>query len=291
MIAVPLAVTIAGFMLPGTAAWANPCAELVVITVQPTTTQVTTAMTPAVQVQVEQSDGEVDQGYTGWVTLSYAANQVGAPTPSDNTVKAVKGVATFSGLSFSAVGFGFELTASISGGAQSAASASFDIVSQLVHCSPGKSCLSGTVSSAGTSASANVAAGGSADVLTATGGGFPLLSCSSRGGVVSVSVPDRSKVITVTLSKSLVPHASSRRDRDRDKDGSKLGICLGSPTPFTTATGAASGFNPANDEYEGLLPACSSYGPSPCVKHQSKDCAGDVVSTISAPPGDPHITY
>ena len=280
LIAAPLALTVAG-LLPGTAQ-ASQC-DTVVFTVQPTTTQAGTVMTPAVTVQVEQPGGAVDRDYNGPVTVSYAANQAGAPAPAGATVKAVKGTATFRDLKFSAVGFGFTLQASIPGAA-SAASVPFDIVSQLVHCAAGKSCQSGTVSSSGTSASVTAAATASGGVLTATGGGFPLLSCTSYGGVVSVSAADRAKVITVTLDKALVSQAKAQ-------GVSKFGICWGAPAPFATVSGQSAAFNPANGEYEGLLPDCKANGPSPCVAHRSNPCYGPEVITVDAPLGDPHITF
>ena len=94
------------------------------------------------------------------------------------------GVATFPALTFSAVGFGFELQAS-AGGATSSPSEPFDIVDQLLHCQPGQACQSETVSSQGTSGSAVASQAPTSDVLTATGGGFPDLSCTSIGGIVS----------------------------------------------------------------------------------------------------------
>jgi len=279
----PLMVAAAAVMLPGPAARAWTDTDIVAFAVQPTTARVNTAMTPAVVVHVEEPDGSLDPDYNGPVTLGYAVNAIGAPTPAGNVATAVGGVASFPALTFTAVGFGFELKASIPGAA-SPASAPFDIVDQLVPCQAGQSCRTGTVSSAGTSGSAAAAAASASDVLTATGGGFPLLSCTRLGGVVSFTVQARSKIITVILAKALV-HQAGRK-------GVKFfGICWGSPTPFVTKDGTTSAFNPANDEYEGLLPACRWHGPQPCILHQDRDHGGSEVTTIAAPPGDPHITY
>jgi hypothetical protein len=284
VVGVPLALVGAALLLPGSAAQAWEDTDTVAFTVQPTTSVVNTVMTPAVVVQVDEPDGTLDPDYNGPVTLSYAANQINAPNPSGNTVNAVNGVATFSGLTFSAVGFGFELQATISTGATSPASAPFDIADQLLPCNSGQSCQSETVSSVGASGVANAAAGSTSDVLEATGGGFPVLSCTSFGGVVSFSVQDRSKVITMTLEKSLVQQAKPDGASDFD-------ICWGSPNPFTTLNGTTSAFNSANNEYEGLLPDCVKNGPQPCVEHRKKDNAGDEVITVDAPAGDPHITF
>ncbi|HEX4091619.1 MAG TPA: hypothetical protein VHZ33_23140 [Trebonia sp.] len=277
MLAAPLALMVAGLMLPATAAWAwTP--TCLVFTVQPTTTQVNTVMKPSVVVEV-QWNGQVDTEYNGPVTLTYADNPVGAPEPASNSVNADQGVATFSGLAFSAVGFGFKLEASIPGSISSSPSAPFDIVTQLVKCQSGKPCHSETVSSAGTSGSVKVAAGKGGVVLTATGGGFSTLSCTSQGGVVSFSVAKRSKVITVTLHK---PPAGT----------GPFSVCYGSPTPFIDSSHQTAGFNQANGEFEGTLGYCWKGGPSPCIKKQTqKSCDGPVVTTIDAPPGDPRISY
>lgn len=284
MAGVPLALVAAALLMPGSAAQAGIDVDSVAITVQPTTTAVNTVMTPAVVVHVDKSPGVVDPAYRGTVTLSYAANPSNAPLPSGNTVTAVKGVATFSGLAFSAVGFNFELRATSNVGTTSPASAPFDIAGSVVQCQPGQSCQSGMVSSAGTSGFAIAAAGSTSDVLAATGGGFPVLSCTSIGGVITISVADRTKVITMILDKSLVQQANPNGASD-------FNICWGSSTPFTTLNGTTSAFNSANNEYEGLLPDCATNGPEPCILHRSKDNAGEELITIAAPLGDPHITF
>jgi hypothetical protein len=276
-----LAATVVMTLAPHALAWTD--IDIVAIVAQPTTTQLNTAMAPPVVAQVEEPNGKLDPDYNGPVTLTYAVNQIGAPEPANNTVTAVHGVATFPDLTFSAVGFGFELQASIPTDT-SPPSQPFDIVDQLLTCQAGQSCQSGTVSSDGTSASAVAGPAPTADQLASTGGGFPLLSCTSLGGVVSFSVTNRSKVITVVLAKSLVHQAPRKGVRF-------FTICWGSPVPFTTRDGTTSAFNPANNEYEGLLPDCRLGGTAPCILHQCRGHGGVEVSTIFGPPGDPHITY
>jgi hypothetical protein len=256
--------------------------DIATIVVQPKTTQVNEAMMPAVVVDVEEPNGAIDPDYNGPVTLSYAVNKIGAPEPANNVATAVQGVAEFPRLTFGAVGFGFALQASIPG-ATSAPSAPFDIVDQLLRCRPGRSCQSETVRSAGTSAYATAAPAPSSDLLAATGGGFPRLSCTSIGGVVSFSVPHRPKVITVMLAKRLVLQVHPRGARS-------FNICWGSPAPFITKNGTTSAFNPANNEFEGLLPDCGRLGPQPCILQRHRDRADQEVITVAAPPGDPHIT-
>jgi len=281
-----LPVTVAAavvLMLAAPAALANTSQLTLVFAVQPTTTQVQTAMTPAVVVDVENSQGHLVTWYNGPVTLTYAVNPVSAPEPANNVVDAVHGVATFPGLTFNAVGFGFELQAAAKG-ATSSVSQPFSIVTQLVLCQSGQSCQTATVSSAGTSGFAAAGAASTSDVLTATAGGFPSLSCTTIGGIVSFTVADRSKAITMMLAKSLVQQAPN-------PGAAHFNICWGSPTPFVTKDGTTSVFNSANDEYEGLLPDCSAGGPSPCITSRNKTKAGVVVITVSAAAGDPHISF
>jgi hypothetical protein len=270
-------------MFAAPVAFADTYPLSLVFAVQPTTTQVQTVMTPAVVVDVENSQGYLVTNFNGPVTLSYAVNNVGAPLPANNVVDAVKGVATFSDLTFSAAGFGFELQASI-WGVTSSPSQPFDIVTQLVHCQPGQACQTETVSSAGTSGSAMASAASTSDVLTATGGGFPRLSCTTIGGIVSFTVTNRPKVITMMLAKSLVQQAPN-------PGAAHFNICWGSPTPFITKDGTTSAFNPVNGEFEGLLPGCWAGGPLPCITSRHKTQAGVEVITISAPSGDPHISF
>lgn len=276
----PVAVIVLAALMLGTpAALANTCRLVLVFQVQPTTTQVQTAMAPAVVVDVENSQGQLATWYNGPVTLTYAVNPVGAPEPSGNVVDAVHGVATFPDLTFSAVGFGFELQASAKEAASSA-SQPFNIVNQLVHCQPGQACNSQTVSSDGTSGSVAAGAASTSDVLTATGGGFPRLSCTTYGGVLTFTVTSRSKIITLTLAASIVQQAHRKH----------FDICWGSPTPFITKDGLISAFYAPNGEYEGLLPWCTWRGPSPCIASQHRKCDGAVVTKVFAPAGDPHIS-
>ena len=272
-----------------------------VFVVQPTTTQVNMAVTPAVVVKVEDSEGHVVSDYNGPVILKYAFNRLGAPLPTGNQVNAVDGTATFPELTFSAVGFGFELMAEIPGepdgslgplpspsvwnwlsgsdGASGEPSSPFDIVGQLLHCGPGEPpCQSQPVSSDGTSGVA--IAGNQPGTLEATGGGFPTLSCTSVGGVVSFS-STLSKTIRVTLAGSLAGNHPLK----------SYNLCWGAPTPFTTLSGTTSAFNPANNEYEGLLPNCSTTQPAPCVQNRVGGSGGPVTIGVKAPTGDPHMTY
>ena len=271
---------------------------------QPVTTEVNMPM-PTVVVDVEFLNGQVDKDYNGWVDLQYAVNRLGAPLPTPDQAKAHCGVATFK-LTFSQVGFGFELRAVIPGQSQepgpwqpqsgwswgwmpgmgsgmSRPSAPFDIVDLLVTCQSEETCQSGTVNSDGTTGSA-VANTQESGTLAATGGGFPTLSCTTVGGVVSFS-SNLSKTITVSFMGPLGQHPWQNWQKS-------VNICWGSPTEFITKSGFPAQFNPANDEFEGLLPHCGAYRPAPCVSSVwFGPWGGSVTATIQAPAGDPHITF
>jgi hypothetical protein len=285
LIAVTAAVALM-FAVPAALADGYPSPSTLVFAVQPTTTQVQTDMSPAVVVDVEDSYGKLITSFNGPVTLTltHAAGVPNFSTPglAGNTVNASKGVATFPALTVNGVGFGFVLQAS-AGKVTSAASNMFDIVTQLVQCQSGQACQTGTVSSDGTSGLAAAGAASTSDVLTATGGGFPSLSCTVVGGVVSFTITNRPKTITMMLAKDLVQQIGP--------GAAHINICWGSPTKFTTLGGTMSAFNMANNEYEGLLPDCSAGGPLPCVASRHKAKAGVEVTTISASAGDPHGTY
>ena len=265
-----------------------------VFVVQPTNTQVNTAMTPAVVVNAEEPNGQLDTLYSGPVTLTYAPGKSGgAPLPTGNVVNAVNGVATFPALTFSAKGFGFELVAVIpatpdvegvpdsnSGsdlGGTSAPSASFDIVDQAVNCAVVQPCQTETLTNDGESGFATATSG----ELFATSGGFPTLSCAKAGGVLTFSSTAGMTVTTtlVDIPADLIGHPL--------KD---FNICWGAPAPFTTKSGVTSQFFPARGDYEGLLPDCSDQ-PAPCVQSRSRTHTGGVTITVLAPAGDPHTIF
>lgn len=273
----------AGTALAGTGGQVD--VDTPVIVVQPSTTQAGTAMTPAVEVHVTEPHGtKPDPDFNGQVTLTYAVNPDGAPEPTGNVAQATHGVATFPDLTFSQVGFGFKLIASIPHEVNAQPSAAFDIVTQLVTCQPGLPCQSGTVSSDGTSGSSVAAPGTTTGFLAATAGGFPALSCTTLGGVLTFSASSE-QLITIKFSGSVKPP----KHRPRPWPS----VCWGAPDPFVTVDGTTSVFNPANGDYEGLLPSC---GPRelvqpPCVLWSGFGFGHSLSARVLAPAGDPHITF
>jgi len=252
---------------------------------QPSTTQVNTAMNPAVVVDVEDSSG-IDTSYNGPVELTYAQSPAGYPLPANNEVNAVQGVATFPALTFGTVEVAspLELQAEIPGTSLvSPPSSGFNIATQVTTCPGGTTtCQSGTVTDQGTSESVNAAAAPTTDILALTAGGFGPLSCTTIGGTITFTLTNRAKTITMTLAKNLVQQAIS-------EGASKFNICWGQATPFTVLGGGTSG--QANGEFEGLLPDCTSGGPQPCVASRNKNKSGQEVVTVSAPAGDPRNSF
>jgi hypothetical protein len=94
-------------------------------TVQPGSTIAGTATTPAVQVAVQDGQGNTVTTSTASVTLAIGGNPAGS-TLTGATVAAVGGVATFSSLSINKAGIGYTLTASATG-LTSATSSAFNV--------------------------------------------------------------------------------------------------------------------------------------------------------------------
>src|SRR5213079_2287626 len=99
-------------------------ATQLVFSVQPTTTVAGAAITPAVQVTVQDGSGNTATGFTGNITVAIGTNPSTGTLAGTKVVAAVAGVATFSGLSIDKVGTGYTLTAT---GAGSTTSAAFNI--------------------------------------------------------------------------------------------------------------------------------------------------------------------
>src|SRR5256714_6481186 len=87
----------------------------VVFTVQPTTTAAGAAITPAVQVAVQDALGNTVTSFSGTITVTMGVNQAGGTLAGHTTVTAVNGVATFTDLSIDKVGTGYTLQATGAG--------------------------------------------------------------------------------------------------------------------------------------------------------------------------------
>src|SRR5207244_7431079 len=96
-----------------------------VFTVQPMTTPAGAAITPAVQVAVQDALGNTVTSFSGTITVTPGVNLAGGTLTGHTTVTAVNGVATFTDLSIDKVGTGYTLQAT--GAGLTTASGSFDI--------------------------------------------------------------------------------------------------------------------------------------------------------------------
>lgn len=98
--------------------------------VNPGTTGVGTAITPAVQVQVQDVWGNPIPGATNAITVSMGANPAGATLTGTLTRNAVSGVATFDDLTLDRIGTGFTLRAQAAG-LNDGSSAPFEVTGNI----------------------------------------------------------------------------------------------------------------------------------------------------------------
>jgi hypothetical protein len=103
----------------------GPAAELV-FTGQPRTTVAGAAISPSVQVTVQDAFGNTVTGDTTRITLAIATNPGGGTLSGTRTRNALNGIATFSNLSIDKVGGGYTLAATATG-LPVATSASFNV--------------------------------------------------------------------------------------------------------------------------------------------------------------------
>src|SRR5437016_1643301 len=93
----------------------QPTATKLVFTVQPSNAGAGAAITPAVQVTVQDAQGNTVTTATTSITLAIGTNPASGTLAGTPTVAAVNGVATFANLSINNPGTGYTLTASATG--------------------------------------------------------------------------------------------------------------------------------------------------------------------------------
>ncbi len=108
----------------------SPAAKLVFF-VQPSNTNTGASIVPAVQVAIEDVNGNVVAGAINTVTVAIGTNPGGGTLGGTLTASPVNGVATFPNLSISAAGTGYTLTAAATG-LTGATSTAFNIVTTPV---------------------------------------------------------------------------------------------------------------------------------------------------------------
>src|SRR5213080_624194 len=93
----------------------QPTATKLVFTVQPSNAAAGAVNTPAVQVAVQDAQGNTVTTATTSITLAIGTNPASGTLAGTKTVAAASGVATFSTLSLNLVGTGYTLTATATG--------------------------------------------------------------------------------------------------------------------------------------------------------------------------------
>jgi hypothetical protein len=276
----------------------NPC-SLVFMT-QPAGTTVNTGISSSfdspgagpVQVKVVDQFGATVTNSKAAITMDIAsaANPGAGTLAGKKTVSAVRGVASFSGLSINQAGIGYRLTATANG-MGSVTSDHFDIWTSVQQCSPPTPCSS-TASSTTTSGTVTTSSADSTQFIGAgIGGGsydcgpsYPLSSDQFSFDVVNGSNGTGQggqftavlRIRKATVQSSTHPGASTWQ------------ICYASTSPFTPRSGNPGAATIGDINYvTGLLPDCSNTAPvAPCVQSRTKDNAGDVLVTFLAS-GDP----
>jgi hypothetical protein len=102
-------------------------ADALSFNVQPSTATAGNIITPAIQVTVRDSLGNVDSAFTAAITMSFAVNPVGGNMGGTRSVAPVNGTALFGDLTIDKSGAGYVMLASAPG-ATSTSSNSFNIL-------------------------------------------------------------------------------------------------------------------------------------------------------------------
>jgi hypothetical protein len=101
-----------------------------VFTVQPSTTVVGVAISPAVVVTALDANGQVVTAYSDSVKMTIATNPAGGRLAGTTTILAVGGVATFADLKINKAGVGYTLQATTNSPVLSVVSASFSVIAK-----------------------------------------------------------------------------------------------------------------------------------------------------------------
>jgi hypothetical protein len=262
------------------------------ITGQPTSTVTGAPVTPAVQVTARDAEGRPVAGVP--VTLAYGTNPGDAAPPSGNTATAgADGVATFPDLTVPAPGIGYTLVAT-AGSVGSPQSDTFDVGASVTPCGPNTGCDSEAVVAPDGNSRIRIRAdaAASSDALTVYFDDTHLSCQTQQAFTATFNVDNRTKTVTYT---ALGPAPGQGITGGYPQPT----VCFGSPTTFPTGGGGQATFNPANDEFEGLLPDCASYATpesvtGPCVAERtrvhSESGATGTTFTVFAPVGDPRMT-
>ncbi len=246
-----------------------------VFTVQPAGAIANVAMSPAIVVNAQDSQGNPTSAFTGAVTLGFATNPTGATLGGTLTVNAVAGAATFAGISVSTSGSGYALSASATG-LTSATSATFTtgggvattiaVASGAGQTGPPSAALALPVVIQVTDAGANPIAGTAVNFAVLTGGG----SVAPPSGVTNAAGQVQT---TWTLGAS--PGAQTISATSAGLSGSPLTIAA--TAAFAPATQLKFTTQPAN------AAAATSIAPAIVVtaKDAGNNLAGSFVGNVT----------
>ncbi len=161
-------------------------ATTLAFTVQPTNAAAGSAIAPAVQVSIEDGQGNVVTTATNQITIAIGTNPASGTLSGTAQVNAVAGVATFSTLAINNLGTGYTLSASATG-LTGATSGAFNVVSGCTtNCT-----ISGTVSGAWASGVTITLSGGPSTpspVTTDSNGNYSFASLSTGTYTVTPSL-------------------------------------------------------------------------------------------------------
>jgi hypothetical protein len=265
---VPAAASIPFDIVPG------PASRLA-FTVQPTTTGAGAAITPAVQVSVQDAFGNLVPSFTAPVTVALGANPAGGTLSGSTTVSAVNGVATFGPLSIDKSGAGYALTATASG-LTASSSAAFTVTggpaTQLAFGAQPTTTLSAhaitpAVKVTAQDATGNTATGFTGNVTVAFGanpGGGPLLGTLTVAAIGGVATFTNLSVNVVATGYTLMATAS--------------GLTATTSAPFDILLGPATHLGMAVDA---LTTTAGATLGQPSLQVVAQDAGGNNVTTFA----------
>lgn len=244
-----------------------PPATHLAFSVQPSSTPAGQAMSPAPSVVALDDAGHVATTYSAPITLTVNTNPTGASPATSGTslpvqVTPTNGVATFTGVTFSAKGYGYVLGAT-SGSLTPASSSPFDVTDAVQPCAPNTTCTATAGNSNNTTLNVALGAGsGSPDVLTITVGAPATFGpCKTRQNLGQPSREenhDTARTVRGTLTVALDPSLPH--------NVASFGLCYQASHSYTTSSGSPSALDPTTGRYYGLLPSCSTTNNVvPCI--------------------------
>ncbi|HET9605169.1 MAG TPA: Ig-like domain-containing protein [Gemmatimonadales bacterium] len=201
--------------------------------VQPSNVATGAAITPAVQVRIEDAQGTLVTGATNNVTIAIGSNPAGATLSGTKTITASGGIATFSNLSLDRPGSGYTLRASASGLGNDESSA-FNVAtgSATTIAANSPTSLSGTVGSPVSPAPSVKVTDGSGNGVS---GVTVTFAVTNGGGSVSGATPTTNSSGIATVGSWTLGTTAGSNALTATASG-----LSGSPVTFTASAAAGS---------------------------------------------------